>query len=141
VIGIKSEIENSQYKIKMVQFIIYVSDQARSRDFYKQVLNIEPSLDVPGMTEYTLSEDCKLGIMPEGGIAKILGDKAPHPASGNGIPRCEIYLHVDDVNEYFKRAVAAGAIEVSPVQHRDWGDKVGYVSDPDGHIIAFAAPI
>ena len=125
-------------RINMFQFILYVSNQHKSREFYKQVLNIEPSLDVPGMTEFTLSENCSLGIMPENGIAKILGDKTPHPSTGNGIPRCEIYLYVADCNEYYNRAIRAGAKEVNPVQKRDWGDTVGYVSDPDGHIVAFA---
>jgi len=122
----------------MVQFILYVSDQEKSRDFYKQVLALEPSLDVPGITEFTFSESCKLGLMSENGIAKILGDKIPHPATGNGIPRCELYLHVDDVEETYNRAVQAGANEINPIQKRDWGDIVGYVSDTDGHIIAFA---
>ena len=122
----------------MVQFIIYVSDQQRSRDFYKKALQLEPSLDVPGMTEFTFSENCKLGIMPENGIAKILGSNTRHPSGGNGIPRCEIYFYVNNADEYFNNEVAAGAIEVSVVQDRDWGDKAGYISDPDGHILVFA---
>ena len=31
-----------------------------------------------------------------------------------------------------------GARLVSPVADRDWGDRVGYVADPDGHVIALA---
>jgi len=122
----------------MVQFIIYVSDQLKSKDFYSKVLNLVPSLDVPGMTEFTLEDNCKLGIMPEKGIAKILGDKTPHPSKANGIPRCEIYLHVSSVEEYYLRALKEGAKEVSSPKQRDWGDTVGYVADPDGHIVAFA---
>jgi len=122
----------------MIQFIIYVSDQLRSKEFYSKVLNLEPSLDVPGMTEFTLEDNCKLGIMPEKGIAKILGDKTRHPSEGNGIPRCEIYLYVNKVDEYYNRAIGVGAKEVSPPMQRDWGDTVAYVTDPDGHIVAFA---
>ncbi len=127
--------------INFSEFIIYVSDQNKSRDFYKNVLLLEPVLDVNGMTEFQLSEYTKLGIMPEAGIAKILGDKTPHPASGNGIPRCELYLYVDNAIEYYQRAVNEGAKEISPVQARDWGDAAGYLSDLDGHIIAFAEKI
>lgn len=122
----------------MVQFIIYVADQKRSRDFYEKILNLKPALDVPGITEFLLAENCKLGIMPESGINKILSGKVPHPEKGNGIPRCEIYLHVDNVEEHYMRAIRSGAIEVSKVQKRDWGDIAGYVADFDGHIIAFA---
>ena len=121
-----------------VEFILYVSDQSRSKEFYKTLLQLEPALDVPGMTEFQLNEYTKLGIMPEKGIAKILCDKTPHPEIGNGIPRCELYLNVENIEEYYNRAINAGAKEVSLIQERDWGDIVGYVSDLDGHIIAFA---
>lgn len=122
----------------MLEFILYVSDQQKSRDFYKTILNTDPVLDVPGMTEFLLSEHCKLGLMPESGIAKILGQHMPHPASGNGIPRCELYLPTTDINSYYQRLITACAKEVSPAQPRSWGDVVCYFSDPDGHILAIA---
>lgn len=119
-----------------IEFIIYVADQQKSRDFYKNLFNIEPTLDVPGMTEFNLSINCKLGIMPEAGIAKILGDKTLHPSKGNGIPRCELYLKVENASNYFNRGLVLGGKAISPIQKRDWGDTVGYLADIDGHIIA-----
>lgn len=124
--------------IKEIEFILYVADQKKSRNFYSFVLNLIPSLDVEGMTEFMLGENCKLGLMPENGIAKILSNKTPHPASGNGIPRCEIYLKLDNSENYFSRAVDAGGKIISEFVLRDWGDNVAYISDLDGHIIAFA---
>lgn len=120
------------------EIILYVADQQKSRDFYSAILGKPPQVDVPGMTEYDLADNFKLGLMPENGIEKILGDKTPHPASGNGIPRCELYLHSENIEESFETAKNAGAIEISEIQDRDWGDTVGYLSDSDGHIIAFA---
>lgn len=122
----------------MFEFILYVSDQSRSKEFYAAILQQEPSLNVPGMTEFTLAENLKLGLMPENGIAKIITPAMQHPSSGAGIPRCELYLHVEDVTATCLRAVKAGGKEVNPVADRDWGDSVGYVADLDGHIIAFA---
>lgn len=119
-------------------FILYVESQELSKFFYEKLLGISPSLDVPGMTEFQLSEFCKLGLMPEQGVGKIISPIMPHPELGNGFPRCELYLKVDDVSEYFMRGLSLGAKEISPVQDRDWGDSVGYLSDLDGHIIAFA---
>lgn len=120
------------------EIILYVADQPKSRDFYSIILNKKPSLDVPGMTEFTLTESLKLGLMPENGIAKILLDKTPHPSLGNGIPRCELYIVLDNLEETFELAKKAGAKEISSIQDRDWGDAVGYLADFDGHIIAFA---
>lgn len=124
--------------IQLFEFILYVADQKRSRDFYSNILRMQPQLDVPGMTEFTLNENLKLGLMPETGIAKILEAKTPHPSSGNGIPRCELYLYVDDVEAEFINAIKGGAVVISPIEERNWGEVVGYLADPDGHIIAFA---
>jgi uncharacterized glyoxalase superfamily protein PhnB len=123
----------------MVEFILYVTDQKRSRDFYAKLLGKEPALDVNGMTEFMLTDECKLGLMPNAGIRKILRDAVPDPETGTGIPRCELYLYVEDIAASYSNAVNAGALEVSPVQLRSWGEKAAYVSDPDGHIIAFAS--
>lgn len=117
---------------------MYVADQKKSKEFYSKVLRQKPVLDVPGMTEFMLSENFKLGLMPEKGIAKILTPHVPDPETGNGIPRCELYLIVDNPDEVLLSAVKIGAKEISKSQIRDWGDEVAYCSDPDGHIIAFA---
>lgn len=121
-----------------IEIILYVADQVRSKAFYQAIFQINPSLDVPGMTEFDLFPNCKLGLMPEEGIAKILSEKMPRPASANGIPRCELYLATEDVSGYYSRALAANALLVSDLQDRDWGHKVCYFADPDGHVIAFA---
>lgn len=125
----------------LFEFILYCSDQQKSRDFYSKVLDLQPSLDVPGMTEFNLSPELKLGLMPENGIARILGNKTPHPSSSNGIPRCELYIKTKDIQTDFDRAVSAGAEVIDQVYQRDWGDAVGYLADPDGHIIAFAETV
>lgn len=124
--------------MKEIMFILYVADQSASRDFYKTVLQLDPSLDVPGMTEITLKSGVMIGLMPNDGIARILGDALPHPAEGKGIPRCEVYLKLENAQSYVNRALGSGAILVSPMQERPWGDTAAYVADPDGHVLAFA---
>ncbi|MDP1725688.1 MAG: lactoylglutathione lyase [Bacteroidota bacterium] len=120
-----------------IQFILYVANQNKSRDFYKTILQLEPILDVPGMCEFQLNDLCKLGLMPETGIVKILGNKIPYPQTGNGIPRCELYLKTGDVSAAYQRALSAGAKSISEPAYRDWGDEVAYVADKDGHVVAF----
>ncbi len=121
------------------EFILYVQDQQRSRDLYRLLLDREPVLDVQGMTEFDLG-GCKLGLMPASGIARIITPALPHPDAGHGVPRCEVYLRVDDLDAAIARAVQAGLAAVSPSTDRDWGDRVAYFADPDGHVIALAAP-
>lgn len=118
--------------------ILYVADQARSRDFYAAMLHEEPVLDVPGMTEFQLRPGFKLGLMPVAGAKRLLGDAVPDPSSGHGIPRCELYLLGHGAADLLARALAAGARLLQDFEDRDWGDRVAYALDADGHVLAFA---
>ena len=44
-------------------------------------------------------------------------------------------------NSGYERAKELNALPISEIATRDWGHKVCYFSDPDGHIIAFAQSI
>lgn len=124
--------------MKRAHFILYVRDQERSTAFYSSVLDAEPTLNVPGMTEFELPGNSVLGLMPESGIQRLLGDRLPDPAGAAGIPRSELYLVVRGAEDYLDRALDNGAKELAPVEGRDWGHEVGYCLDPDGHVLAFA---
>lgn len=119
-------------------FILYVKDQQRSRDFYAAVLNKEPALDVPGMTEFRLGGGGVLGLMPEAGIRALLGPALPDPAGAGGAPRAELYLRVSGAGDFHRRALERGAVELDALRERDWGDRAAYSLDPDGHVLAFA---
>ena len=127
--------------VTRTHFILYIKDQARSTAFYSQVLGCQPSLNVPGMTEFTFSENSVLGLMPETGIKRLLGDNFPDPGRSSGGPRCEIYLLVSDPLDFHHRAIQAGAVELSGLENRDWGQRAAYSLDPDGHVLAFAEQI
>jgi catechol 2,3-dioxygenase-like lactoylglutathione lyase family enzyme len=121
-------------------FILYVKDQARSREFYAVALGMAPRLDVPGMTEFELAPGCVLGLMPEKGIKRLLPGM-PDPETANGTPRAEVYLTVPEPEAFHARALAAGARELSPLEPRGWGDKAAYSLDPDGNVLVFASPL
>ena len=117
--------------------ILYVTDQDASRLFYQAVLETEPRLDVPGMTEFDLGNGMILGLMPVTGIRQLLGE-ALIPVENNPAPKAEVYLRVEDAVSYLNRAVENGARLILAVAARDWGDRVGYCLDQDGHVLAFA---
>lgn len=122
-------------------FILYVADQALSTEFYSAVLNVQPTLNVPGMTEFAIGEETVLGLMPEAGAVRLLGEKITAPIPAENSPRAEIYLIVDEPDALHERALAAGARELSPLQLRDWGHEAAYSLDPDGYLLAFAREI
>lgn len=125
-------------QIFQTEIILYVKDQEVSTQFYRKLLRNDPDLNVPGMTEFVISEHFKIGLMPSAGIVRLLGDSIKDPEKASGIPRCELYFLVEDADAECQHAIQSGAKMISPVAFRDWGDLVGYVSDPDGHVIAFA---
>ncbi|MBU2503412.1 glyoxalase, partial [bacterium] len=77
-------------------FILYVADQEESTRFYSHVLDLDPILNVPGMTEFQLDRSTVLGLMPASGISRLLEGKLPAPMVGAGAAKAEIYLLVGD---------------------------------------------
>ena len=56
---------------------------------------------------------------------------APAKLGGSGL---HLYLYVPDSDALFAQAVAAGAREVMPVADQTYGDRMGGVLDPFGHM-------
>lgn len=125
-------------QIQHTEIILYVKDQQKSTQFYEQLFRKSADLNVPGMTEFILNDFCKLGLMPNDGIAKIITPQLPHPNLGNGIPRCELYFLVENVEDEFEIIQNLGVNIISAIEPRDWGDTAFYFSDLDGHVIALA---
>jgi PhnB protein len=60
-----------------------------------------------------------------------LASRAPKP---DGSSPVVIYIYVEDVDTVMNRAVAAGAKVLIPVANQFWGDRVGRIIDPSGHV-------
>lgn len=58
---------------------------------------------------------------------------ARDPRMLGGTP-VSFYLYVDDVDSVFRRAIAAGAKQRDPVEDKEWGDRIGGLEDPFGHV-------
>lgn len=127
--------------MERTHFILFIDDQARSREFYSFVLEKEPILDVLGMTEFELPGGGVLGLMPSQGITKLLGPALPDPAAANAVSKAELYLESAIAEAMFERALSAGATPLSLFQERDWGHSAAYCLDPDGHVVAMAKEI
>jgi PhnB protein len=67
-----------------------------------------------------------------------LASRAPQP---DGTSSVVIYLYVEDVDNVIDRAVAAGAKILIPAMNAFWGDRVGRIIDPSGHVWNIAAHI
>jgi len=52
-----------------------------------------------------------------------------------------LMLYVPNVDDVFKRAVAAGAKELRPVADQFYGDRLGVLEDPFGHVWTIATHV
>lgn len=62
---------------------------------------------------------------------------AKAPSTLGGSPQ-SLYVYVSDVDAMFARATAAGATSTGPPSNMPWGDRMCSVTDPEGHMWAFA---
>jgi PhnB protein len=66
------------------------------------------------------------------------GAKSPRSLGGTGVT---LHLYVENVDELFDRAVAAGGDVVMPVADQFWGDRYGILADPFDHRWSIASRI
>ncbi len=52
-----------------------------------------------------------------------------------------LYLYVRNVDNVFERAVAAGATVKEPLKDAFWGDRIGQIIDPAGHLWTLATRV
>ena len=52
-----------------------------------------------------------------------------------------LYVYVEDVDKTVEHALAGGAKVLFPVQNQFWGDRLGWVMDPAGHVWSIATRI
>jgi PhnB protein len=64
--------------------------------------------------------------------------RAPQP---DGSSPVALYVYVEDVDKTIERAVAGGAKVLMPVADPFWGDRIGWIMDPAGHVWTVATRI
>src|SRR5260221_6808365 len=69
-------------------------------------------------------------LMIHGEFPALVG-RAPQ---SDGSSSVVIYIYVDDVDTVTARAVVAGARVLIPVANQFWGDRMGRITDPAGHV-------
>jgi PhnB protein len=112
--------------------VLAVESAAQAIDFYTRAF---------GARERSRME------MPDGKIAHAeleIGDSLimladPWPQSATTPPKQlggssgAVFVYVEDVDAFAKRAVDAGATVSMPIEDQFWGDRFGQLTDPFGH--------
>jgi PhnB protein len=63
------------------------------------------------------------------------------PPNSDGSSPVVIYLYVEDVDTTVERALKRGGKVVVPVATHFWGDRIGWVQDPSGHMWTIATRV
>ncbi|MCY7331434.1 MAG: VOC family protein [Pseudanabaena sp. CAN_BIN31] len=115
---------------------LFVSDVARSLIFYRDVLgfSFEKPVKPDGAEGY--SGKLKIGIYDRSWLPKLFGDRGDRPISGNPFL---LSMTVDDLDLVYQqicdRQANIQSNIISPPKIMPWGQKILFLSDPDGNIL------
>lgn len=107
---------------------VHVTDLARTRAFYVDLLGLE-------------------ALMEGGGYLRVGGGEGFHvgfeerEASEVGAAGIELVVRVDDVDAAYERLTTAGVTFDTKPRDQDWGARHAWLRDPDGYRLSIYAPI
>lgn len=107
--------------------ILSTPDLERLVDFYRAAFGAERTYGFPGDD----GEDVYVALNVGGAHVGIGRDEA----AGGREQRTTLWFYVDDVDEAYRCALAAGATSESEPADMPWGERVAQVRDPDGLVI------
>jgi len=111
---------------------LVVRGASRAIDFYKKAFGARERFRLSRGNDGIAHAEFQIGDS-----YLMLADESPEsglrsPESLGGTPT-SVFLYVEDVDDVFRKAVAAGAKPTLTPQDMFWGDRYAKVSDPFGH--------
>ncbi|MGQ0812594.1 MAG: VOC family protein [Nitrospiraceae bacterium] len=119
---------------------LIIKGAAGALEFYKKAFGVTEVMRMLGPGGTVGHAEIKVGR-----ALIMLADEFPEmncksPQSLGGSP-VSIMVYVQDVDTFVKRAVAAGAKLLRPVENKFYGDRAGSLEDPFGHQWHFATHV
>jgi lactoylglutathione lyase len=120
--------------------MLSATDLGASLRFYRDMLGGAVSYQFPADEGAPAFVSLSFGAT-ELGIGQMSDEPAMHgrplrPAAGH---RIELCIYVADVDETVSSLIAGGAVLVLPPADLPWGERAGYVEDPDGNLVMITA--
>jgi lactoylglutathione lyase len=118
--------------------VLYAGDVERVAGFYAALGFVEhirmPSPDGrPGF----------VGLRRDGAELAVTTEDSPRMLAGvepGPGPRHELFVYVEDVDAAVGGVGAAGGSVLREPADMPWGERVGFVADPEGNVVSLAAP-
>jgi lactoylglutathione lyase len=116
--------------------VVYARDVSAVAGFYER-LGFEEHFRLPPE-----GEPGYVGFRREGAELAITTVESPRQLLGlelGSAPRFELYVYVDDVDALVEALRSGGATVLREPADMPWGERVGYVADPEGNPVALCA--
>lgn len=108
-----------------------VEDVARSASFYREIMGFDQIADSEAVKGFDLG-NIRLDLIDK----KVLLEETYLPDFPKPPAPVTLVLSVTpaEVDEYMKKLEDAGVNVIAPAEDKRLGPRIGYVSDPDGHM-------
>lgn len=119
---------------------LIVSDAARALEFYARAFGAKELMRFAAPGGKIGHAEIRIGDS-----VIMLADE--YPEQGYRSPRAlggspvSLMLYLDDVDARFARALAAGAVQLRPLENQFYGDRTGTLADPFGHVWTLATHV
>jgi PhnB protein len=112
---------------------LIVREAARAIDFYKTAFGAVERMRLSGPGGRVGHAELAIGnsLIMLADESPEHGAMAPQP---NQVGPISLHLYVDDADAVVRAAEAAGAKLVRPVETKFYGDRMGTIADPFGHV-------
>jgi lactoylglutathione lyase len=118
--------------------VLYAKDVARVAGFYAALgfaehFRMAGPDGAPGF----------IGLRRDGAELAVTTEDSPRMLAGvepGPGPRHELFVYVDDVDAAVGGVGAAGGSVLKEPADMPWGERVGFVADPEGNVVSLAAP-
>ena len=119
---------------------LFVKGAASAIDYYKNVFGAKERMRMPGPNGRIMHAELQIGdsIVMLADENPQMGAKSPETIGGTS---SSLHVYVEDVDSTAKKAVSAGAKLVRPVKDEFYGDRIGTIIDPFGHMWSIATHI
>lgn len=112
---------------------LIIRGAADAIEFYQKAFGATELLRFPAPDGKIWHAEVKIGDSPIMLADEFpeMGHKSPQTLGGSPV---SLMIYVDDVDTVFNRAVAAGASVKEAVSDKFYGDRIGTLTDPFGHV-------
>jgi lactoylglutathione lyase len=116
--------------------VLYAKDVERVADFYA-ALGFEEHARLPGPG----GSAGFIGLHRGAAELAVVTEDSPRMLAGvepGPGPRHELFIYVEDVDTTVAGVPAAGGAVLKEPADMPWGERVGYVVDPEGNVVSLA---